>query len=133
RQGALKRPPELPAGQRSGSLAVLLDGGPTHALRAASRTGDARRRILGGLADGSIDVVVGTHALVEERVAFKRLGLAVVDEQHRFGVRQRATFREKGSGTDPHLLLTTATPIPQTLSQTIYRDLDISVIDELPV
>ena len=63
---------------------------------------------------------------------FKRLALAIVDEQHRFGVRQRATFREKGTGTDPHLLLTTATPIPQTLNQTIYRDLDISVIDELP-
>src|SRR5207244_3401217 len=62
-----------------------------------------------------------------------RLGLAIVDEQHRFGVRQRATFREKGTGADPHLLLTTATPIPQTLNQTIYRDLDISVIDELPL
>jgi ATP-dependent DNA helicase RecG len=96
-------------------------------------TGERRREILAGLADGSIDVAVGTHALVEEHVAFKRLGLAIVDEQHRFGVRQRATFREKGTGTDPHLLLTTATPIPQTLNQTIYRDLDISVIDELPL
>src|SRR5206468_9282166 len=66
-----------------------------------------------------------------ENVAFKRLGLAVVDEQHRFGVRQRATFREKGTGSDPHLLLTTATPIPQTLNQTIYRDLDISLIKEI--
>ncbi|MDO8562649.1 MAG: helicase-related protein, partial [Candidatus Limnocylindria bacterium] len=72
----------------------------------------------------------GTHALVEENVAFHRLGLSVVDEQHRFGVRQRAMFREKG--LDPHLLLTTATPIPQTLSQTLYRDLDVSLIDELP-
>src|SRR5207244_3662134 len=96
-------------------------------------TGERRREILAGLADGSIDVAIGTHALVEEHVAFKRLGLAIVDEQHRFGVRQRATFREKGTGTDPHLLLTTATPIPQTLNQTIYRDLDISVIDELPL
>jgi len=78
-----------------------------------------------------LDVVVGTHALVVEGVMFKRLGLAVIDEQHRFGVRQRTTLREKGS--DPHLLLTTATPIPRTLTQTIYRDLDLSVIDELPV
>ena len=90
----------------------------------------ARQQILAGLASGELDVIVGTHALVEEHVAFKRLGLAIVDEQHRFGVRQRATFREKG--LDPHLLLTTATPIPQTLSQTVYRDLDISVLDELP-
>ena len=70
------------------------------------------------------------NAWIQEGVEFQRLGLAIIDEQHRFGVRQRATFREKG--VDPHLLLTTATPIPQTLSQTIYRDLDISVLDEMP-
>src|SRR5437762_2157022 len=121
------------AQRRARSLAALFGNeGPTHALLTSSVTGEPRRRILAGLADGSIDVVVGTHALVEEAVAFDRLGLAVVDEQHRFGVRQRSTFREKGDGLDPHLLLTTATPIPQTLNQTIYRDLDISVIDELP-
>ncbi|TME27285.1 MAG: ATP-dependent DNA helicase RecG, partial [Chloroflexi bacterium] len=131
-QAALMAPTELLAEQHSRSLAVLFENGPTHALLTSSVTGDARRRILGGLADGTIDVVVGTHALVEEGVAFKRLGLAIVDEQHRFGVRQRSTFREKGDGLDPHLLLTTATPIPQTLNQTIYRDLDISLIDELP-
>ena len=132
-QTALMAPTELLAEQHARSLASLFaNGGPTHALLTSSVTGDRRREILAGLADGSIDVAVGTHALVEENVAFKRLGLAVVDEQHRFGVRQRATFREKGTGTDPHLLLTTATPIPQTLNQTIYRDLDISVIDELP-
>src|SRR5438477_10307782 len=131
-QAALMAPTELLAEQHSRSLAVLFESGPTHALLTSSVTGDARRRILGGLADGTIDVVVGTHALVEEGVAFKRLGLAIVDEQHRFGVRQRSTFREKGDGLDPHLLLTTATPIPQTLNQTIYRDLDISLIDELP-
>jgi len=74
--------------------------------------------------------VVGTHALVVEGVAFKRLGFAVDDEQHRFGVRQRTTLREKG--VDQHLLLTTATPIPRTLTQTIYRDLDLSVLKELP-
>jgi ATP-dependent DNA helicase RecG len=132
-QTALMAPTELLAEQHARSLAALFaDGGPRHALLTSSVTGDRRREILAGLADGSIDVAVGTHALVEEHVAFKRLGLAIVDEQHRFGVRQRATFREKGTGTDPHLLLTTATPIPQTLNQTIYRDLDISLIDELP-
>src|ERR1700716_2545553 len=89
-----------------------------------------RREILAGLANGSIDVLVGTHALVVEGVTYKKLGLAVVDEQHRFGVRQRSTLREKG--VDPHLLLTTATPIPRTLPQTIYRDLDLSVLLELP-
>ncbi len=132
-QTALMAPTELLAEQHARSLAALFGNeGPTHALLTSSVTGEPRRRILAGLADGSIDVVVGTHALVEEAVAFERLGLAVVDEQHRFGVRQRSTFREKGDGLDPHLLLTTATPIPQTLNQTIYRDLDISVIDELP-
>jgi ATP-dependent DNA helicase RecG len=133
-QTALMAPTELLAEQHARSLATLFaSGGPTHALLTSSVTGDRRREILAGLGDGSIAVAVGTHALVEEHVAFKRLGLAIVDEQHRFGVRQRATFREKGTGSDPHLLLTTATPIPQTLNQTIYRDLDISVIDELPV
>jgi ATP-dependent DNA helicase RecG len=132
-QTALMAPTELLAEQHARSLAGLFaSGGPTHALLTSSVTGDRRREILAGLADGSIDVAIGTHALVEEHVSFKRLGLAIVDEQHRFGVRQRATFREKGTGLDPHLLLTTATPIPQTLNQTIYRDLDISVIDELP-
>jgi ATP-dependent DNA helicase RecG len=133
-QTALMAPTELLAEQHARSLGALLaNGGPKHALLTSSVTGERRREILAGLADGSIDVAVGTHALVEEHVAFKRLGLAIVDEQHRFGVRQRATFREKGTGSDPHLLLTTATPIPQTLNQTIYRDLDISVIDELPI
>ena len=133
-QTALMAPTELLAEQHDRSLAALFaNGGPRHALLTSSVTGERRREILAGLADGSIAVAVGTHALVEEHVAFKRLALAVVDEQHRFGVRQRATFREKGTGSDPHLLLTTATPIPQTLNQTIYRDLDISIIDELPL
>ena len=133
-QTALMAPTELLAEQHARSLeALFANGGPRHALLTSSVTGERRREILAGLADGSVDVAVGTHALVEEHVAFKRLGLAIVDEQHRFCVRQRATFREKGTGSDPHLLLTTATPIPQTLNQTIYRDLDISVIDELPL
>jgi ATP-dependent DNA helicase RecG len=130
-QAALMAPTELLAEQHHRSLDTLFAaGGPSHALLTSSVTGPARQQILAGLASGELDVVVGTHALVEETVSFKRLGLAIVDEQHRFGVRQRATFREKG--IDPHLLLTTATPIPQTLSQTVYRDLDISVLHQMP-
>ena len=130
-QAALMAPTELLAEQHYRSLAQLFSkDGPRVALLTSSVTGPARRETLAAIELGDIDVVVGTHALVEESVVFKKLALAVVDEQHRFGVRQRATFREKG--IDPHLLLTTATPIPQTLSQTVYRDLDISVLDELP-
>jgi ATP-dependent DNA helicase RecG len=130
-QAALMAPTELLAEQHHRSLETLFaSGGPRHGLLTSSVTGPARQEILAGLASGELDVVVGTHALVEETVSFKRLGLAIVDEQHRFGVRQRATFREKG--IDPHLLLTTATPIPQTLSQTVYRDLDISVLHQMP-
>src|SRR5207244_9391914 len=127
-------PTELLAEQHARSLAALFaDGGPRHALLTSSVTGEERRPVVAGTAEGSIDVVVGTHALVEENVVFARLGLAVVDEQHRFGVRQRATFREKGDGLDPHLLLTTATPIPQTLNQNVYRDLDVSLLGELQI
>lgn len=130
-QAALMAPTELLAEQHHRSLATLFaGGGPRHALLTSSVTGPARQQVLAGLASGELEVVVGTHALVEETVSFKQLGLAIVDEQHRFGVRQRATFREKG--IDPHLLLTTATPIPQTLSQTVYRDLDISTLHQLP-
>ena len=130
-QAALMAPTELLAEQHYRSLAAIFgERGPRVAILTSSVTGAARRQTLEALANGDLDVVVGTHALVEESVGFARLALAVVDEQHRFGVRQRAVFREKG--IDPHLLLTTATPIPQTLSQTIYRDLEISVLDEMP-
>ena len=130
-QAALMAPTELLAEQHYRSLAAVFAAtGPRVALLTSSVTGAARQQTLDGLATGTLDLVVGTHALVEESVVFKKLALAVVDEQHRFGVRQRATFR--GKGIDPHLLLTTATPIPQTLSQTVYRDLDISRLDELP-
>ena len=131
-QVALMAPTELLAEQHHRTVGALFaDGGPTVELLTSSVSSTARRAILERLVSGTLDVVVGTHALVVEGVAFQRLGLAVIDEQHRFGVRQRTTLREKGS--DPHLLLTTATPIPRTLTQTIYRDLDLSVIDELPV
>ena len=130
-QVALMAPTELLAEQHFRTLSSLFaDGGPAVRLLSSSVSAPDRRAILAALADGSLDVVVGTHALVVEGVRFKQLGLAVVDEQHRFGVRQRTTLREKGA--DPHLLLTTATPIPRTLTQTVYRDLDLSVLDELP-
>ncbi|MDQ7034830.1 MAG: helicase-related protein [Anaerolineae bacterium] len=82
------------------------------------------------MADGSIDIVVGTHALIQEGVEFKDLAVAIIDEQHRFGVEQRSSLR--GKGTNPHLLVMTATPIPRTLALTMYADLDLSVIDEKP-
>ncbi len=86
------------------------------------------------LASGAIQVAVGTHALFQEDVAFQRLVLAIVDEQHRFGVHQRLQLREKGraDGRFPHQLVMTATPIPRTLAMTAYADLDVSIIDELP-
>ena len=130
-QTALMAPTELLAEQHFRTVSALFARGPSVELLTSSVTGAARRNVLERLASGALDVVVGTHALVVEGVAFAKLGLAVIDEQHRFGVRQRTTLREKG--VDPHLLLTTATPIPRTLTQTLYRDLDLSVIDELPV
>lgn len=93
--------------------------------------GKRRKEVLQGLIDGSVHIVVGTHALIEDTVQFHRLGLAVIDEQHRFGVAQRAKLWAK-SENPPHVLVMTATPIPRTLAMTIYGDLDVSVIDELP-
>ena len=96
--------------------------------------GKARKQVLQALADGDLPLVVGTHALFQEEVAFKRLGLVIVDEQHRFGVHQRLALRDKGRHDEcvPHQLIMTATPIPRTLSMALYADLDSSVIDELP-
>ena len=93
-------------------------------------TATERARILAGLADGTVDLLVGTHALLEEKVAFRALGVAVIDEQHRFGVEQRAALR--GKGDDPDVLVMTATPIPRTAAMTVYGDLDVTVLDELP-
>jgi ATP-dependent DNA helicase RecG len=106
------------------------DGGPSFALLTAAVTGRARQRILQGVQDGSVDLVVGTHALVQEGVAFRDLSLAVIDEQHRFGVHQRMAL--KGKGVSPDALIMTATPIPRTLALTYYGDLDVSVLDEMP-
>ena len=93
--------------------------------------GKRRQQILDGLADGSVQILVGTHAVIEDWVQFRRLGMVVIDEQHRFGVAQRAKLWGK-SQNPPHVLVMTATPIPRTLAMTIYGDLDVSVIDELP-
>ncbi len=91
-----------------------------------------RDELLRRIADGGIDIVIGTHALIQEDVRFGRLGVAVVDEQHRFGVHQRVKLKDKAAGVDPDLLIMTATPIPRTLSMTLYGDLDVSEIDEMP-
>jgi ATP-dependent DNA helicase RecG len=91
-----------------------------------------RQALLDDVASGQIDILVGTHALIQEGVHFHRLGLAVVDEQHRFGVAQRVLLKEKADSIDPDLLIMTATPIPRTLSMTLYGDLDVSTIDEMP-
>ena len=100
------------------------------ALLTGSTRAKERREILAGLADGSIDLCIGTHALLTEDVQYRRLGLVVTDEQHRFGVNQRAALSQKAE--DPHMLVLSATPIPRTLALVIYGDLDVSVIDELP-
>jgi len=89
-----------------------------------------RKKVIKGIKSGDTGIVVGTHAIIQEGVDFKNLGFVVVDEQHRFGVIQRATLR--GKGTNPDVLVMTATPIPRTLAMTVYGDLDISVIDEMP-
>ncbi|MHB8835389.1 MAG: ATP-dependent DNA helicase RecG [Candidatus Methylomirabilia bacterium] len=130
-QSALLVPTELLAEQHYltlGGLARALGLEPELLTGGVSRAG--RARVLAGLADGRVPLVIGTHALLESRVRFSRLALAVVDEQHRFGVRQRLGLREKGE--DPDLLVMTATPIPRSLALTLYGDLDLSTIDELP-
>ena len=91
-----------------------------------------REEVVGWIADGRIDLVIGTHALIQEGVHFARLGVAVVDEQHRFGVHQRVELKDKAGDVDPDLLIMTATPIPRTLSMTLYGDLDVSELDEMP-
>ncbi len=130
-QSALMAPTEILAAQHAAKLApLLLAFGVTVEAVFGSQGARERRRAEERIASGEAALAVGTHALLTERVEFKDLGLIVIDEQHRFGVNQRKTLREKT--TAPHVLAMTATPIPRTLAQTRYADMDISVIDELP-
>jgi ATP-dependent DNA helicase RecG len=116
------------AGEHRGvRLALLTANNASLNFREASR-----EDVVSFVAGGAVDIVVGTHALIQESVEFSRLGIAVVDEQHRFGVHQRVSLRAKGGVVDPDMLIMTATPIPRTLSMTLYGDLDVSVIDEMP-
>ncbi|MEY3538859.1 MAG: ATP-dependent helicase RecG [Bacteroidota bacterium] len=131
-QSCLMAPTEILAQQHYTSLTELLKEMPVEvAILTGSTKAAERRRILKGLAEDTIHFVVGTHALIEDPVQFKKLGLAVIDEQHRFGVEQRAKLWKKAS-IPPHVLVMTATPIPRTLAMTAYGDLDYSIMDELP-
>ncbi len=145
-QGALMAPTEVLAEQHHLGVSEMLDGmivrddsnmfgeRPLAVELLANRTSaPERKRILAGLADGSVDLIIGTHALIQDAVEFSSLGVVVIDEQHRFGVEQRAALRDKNSDdTHPDVLVMTATPIPRTAAMTVYGDLDVSVLDELP-
>lgn len=131
-QSVLMAPTEILAQQHFNSISNLVKDMPVYVkLLTGSSKGKERREILQGCEDGSIHILIGTHAVIEEKVVFKNLGFAVVDEQHKFGVAQRAALWKKNS-LPPHILVMTATPIPRTLALTAYGDLDYSVIDELP-
>jgi len=132
-QAALMAPTEILAEQHFLKLAVWLESiGIKTAWLASRLAAKEKRAALEMAASGEAGLVVGTHALIQEQVEFRKLGLAIVDEQHRFGVHQRLALRQKGSGATPHQLMMSATPIPRTLSMSYYADLDVSVIDELP-
>ncbi len=131
-QACIMAPTEILAEQHLETIRNFLGDMPVRVeLLTGSVKGKARRTILEDLSQGKIHLLVGTHALIEDGVVFDRLGLVVIDEQHRFGVAQRAKLWQK-SDTPPHVLVMTATPIPRTLAMTLYGDLDVSVIDELP-
>ncbi len=139
-QSALMAPTEILAEQHYANLKKLFDAmaekgviqPPQVRLLTGSVRASDKRDIYDSLAEGTAQVAIGTHALIQEGVAFKRLGLVVVDEQHRFGVEQRKALRSKGYEANPHTLVMTATPIPRTLSLTLYGDLDNTILDEMP-
>ena len=133
-QACIMAPTEVLAQQHFKNIQKFLaPTGVKSALLTGSSKASERREVHAGLEDGSIGIIVGTHALIEDNVVFRNLGLAIIDEQHRFGVEQRSKLWRKAScGAPPHVLVMTATPIPRTLAMTLYGDLDVSVIDELP-
>ncbi len=132
-QCAMMAPTELLAEQHARTMDALLSpAGVRVALLTGSVKGKAKKELLSALAEGEIDLVVGTHALFSQGVEYHDLGLVIADEQHRFGVAQRGALAEKGGETPPHVLVMSATPIPRTLALIIYGDLDVSVMDELP-
>lgn len=132
-QAAMMAPTEILAQQHYLSITSYLSAMNIRvAYLSGSIRGKARQAILDELASGAIQILIGTHALLEDNVVFQRLGLAITDEQHRFGVAQRAKLWQKSHAYPPHILVMTATPIPRTLAMTLYGDLDVSVIDELP-
>jgi ATP-dependent DNA helicase RecG len=131
-QACLMAPTEILASQHYDTICKMVEGlGINVSLLTGSSTRSSRRTIDEALRDSSLNILIGTHALIEENVRFNNLGLVIIDEQHRFGVAQRAKLWEK-SLNPPHVLVMTATPIPRTLAMTLYGDLDVSVIDELP-
>jgi len=131
-QGCIMAPTEILAQQHFRSISAMLEGMDLQVrLLTGSTRQKERHEIHGGLLDGSLQILIGTHALIEDVVRFNNLGLVVIDEQHRFGVAQRARLWQKADVL-PHVLVMTATPIPRTLAMTLYGDLDVSVIDELP-
>ncbi len=131
-QSCMMAPTEILARQHFASVSRMTEGLDVRVaiLTGASKAAE-RKEALAGAASGEIDILIGTHALIEDRVGFANLGLVIIDEQHRFGVEQRARLWTKNS-QPPHILVMTATPIPRTLAMTLYGDLDVSVIDELP-
>jgi len=132
-QCAMMAPTELLAEQHARTLDNLLaPAGVRVALLTGSVKGTVKKQLLAALKAGEIDLLVGTHALFSEGVEYKNLGLVIADEQHRFGVAQRAALAEKGGAMQPHVLVMSATPIPRTLALIIYGDLDVSIMDELP-
>ncbi|MTB50654.1 ATP-dependent DNA helicase RecG [Lewinella sp. W8] len=132
-QACMMAPTEILAQQHYESIQEYVEGMELRvAFLSGSIKGKARKEILEDLANGEIHILIGTHALIEAPVVFQNLGLAIIDEQHRFGVKQRAKLWKKNKPYPPHILVMTATPIPRTLAMTAYGDLDVSVIDELP-
>ena len=131
-QACLMAPTEILARQHFATITRMTEGVPVRvAILTGSSKAKERRTALEGIAAGEVDILIGTHALIEDKVQFQNLGFVVIDEQHRFGVEQRARLWTKNR-RPPHILVMTATPIPRTLAMTLYGDLDVSVIDELP-